>query len=169
MFIIIISSSSSTIVTRYRSQLSCERRCPSGDISIAKRHPGQPSAPASIVAIFRTMHHLESAPFAAQVDPSEPRFASFADYVTPRTHHAFSPWMVATTLLVCFLARNSRYQIPCQVPVASLPLLMGMVTLEPIRADLMCAYFGQEILLVPASINIDIKQWTASIDKAGRK
>jgi hypothetical protein len=32
--------------------------------------------------------------------------------------HAFSPWMVATILRVCFMARNSRYQMPCHVPVA---------------------------------------------------
>lgn len=31
---------------------------------------------------------------------------------------AFSPWIVAITRLVCLLARNSRYQMPCHVPVA---------------------------------------------------
>lgn len=31
--------------------------------------------------------------------------------------YAFSPWMVATKLRLCLDARNSRYQIPCQVPV----------------------------------------------------
>ncbi len=34
-----------------------------------------------------------------------------------RNFQAFSPWMVATILRVCFAARNSRYQMPCQVPV----------------------------------------------------
>jgi hypothetical protein len=50
--------------------------------------------------------------------------------------HAFSPWIVATTLRVCRLVRNSRYQIPCQVPVAKRPLEMGIFTEAPISADL---------------------------------
>ncbi len=50
--------------------------------------------------------------------------------------YAFSPCMVATSFRVCFAARNSRYHMPCQVPVASLPLEMGMVTLAPMSADL---------------------------------
>ena len=50
--------------------------------------------------------------------------------------HIFSPCIVATTFLECFAVRNSRYQIPCHVPVANLPLVMGIVTLDPIRADL---------------------------------
>lgn len=48
-----------------------------------------------------------------------------------------SPWIVATTFLECFEARNSRYHIPCQVPVANFPLLIGTVTLAPMSADLM--------------------------------
>lgn len=68
-----------------------------------------------------------------------------------KIHHAFSPWIVATTRRVCRAARNSRYQIPCHVPVASLPSLIGMVTLAPIRALLMCACgFGK---CVSQSIN----------------
>ena len=53
--------------------------------------------------------------------------------------HAFSPWMVATTFRECLLARNSRYQIPCHVPVARRPLVMGIETEAPIRADLIWA------------------------------
>src|SRR2546429_9128574 len=30
--------------------------------------------------------------------------------------------------------------MPCHVPVANFPLLIGTVTLAPMRADLMCAY-----------------------------
>lgn len=48
----------------------------------------------------------------------------------------FSPWIVATTLRECFEVLNSRYHIPCQVPVATLPFEMGTVTLAPIKADL---------------------------------
>ena len=50
-----------------------------------------------------------------------------------------SPLIVATTLRVCLTARNSRYQMPCHVPVARRPSDIGMLTDEPIRADLMCA------------------------------
>lgn len=57
----------------------------------------------------------------------------------PESSHIFSPWIVAITFLVCLLARNSRYQMPCHVPVANLPFEMGIVTDAPIRADLMCA------------------------------
>jgi hypothetical protein len=35
------------------------------------------------------------------------------------------------------LVLNSKYHIPCHIPVASLPLLIGTVTLAPMRADLM--------------------------------
>lgn len=48
--------------------------------------------------------------------------------------HIFSPWIVATTFLLCFAARNSKNQIPCHVPVANLPFVIGMVTLAPINA-----------------------------------
>jgi hypothetical protein len=51
----------------------------------------------------------------------------------------FSPWIVATTFLECLAARNSRYQIPCHVPVLKPPLVIGMVTLAPTNADLICA------------------------------
>lgn len=54
--------------------------------------------------------------------------------------HIFSPWIVATTFLVCFISLNSKYQIPCHVPVASLPFVIGIVTLAPTSADLTCAY-----------------------------
>lgn len=53
--------------------------------------------------------------------------------------HAFSPCIVATILRLCFAALNSKYQIPCHVPVASLPSRIGMVTEAPINALLMCA------------------------------
>ena len=36
--------------------------------------------------------------------------------------------------------RNSRNHMPCQVPVASFPFDMGMLTLAPMRDDLICAY-----------------------------
>ena len=52
---------------------------------------------------------------------------------------AFSPWIVATTLLVCLLALNSKYQIPCQVPVFNRPLVIGIFTEAPTRADLIWA------------------------------
>lgn len=58
----------------------------------------------------------------------------------PSTSHAFSPWIVATTFLECRLALNSRYQIPCHVPVASRPFVIGIVTLAPTKADFICAY-----------------------------
>lgn len=62
--------------------------------------------------------------------------------VTPRTDatHAFSPCIVATTFLWCLAALNSRYHTPCHVPVASFPSFMGIVTLAPINALLICAY-----------------------------
>ena len=50
-----------------------------------------------------------------------------------------SPLIVATTLRVCLTARNSRYQMPCHVPVARRPSEMGMLTDGPMRADLICA------------------------------
>jgi hypothetical protein len=52
----------------------------------------------------------------------------------------FSPCIVATTFLECLAVRNSKYQIPCHVPRASLPSRIGTVTEAPIRADLICAY-----------------------------
>lgn len=54
----------------------------------------------------------------------------------------FSPWIVATTFLECLLARNSRYQIPCHVPVAKWPLEMGTVMFAPIRALFTWAFFN---------------------------
>ena len=51
----------------------------------------------------------------------------------------FSPWIVATTFLECRLVRNSKYQIPCHVPVANFPSVIGIVTLAPISALLMWA------------------------------
>jgi hypothetical protein len=59
--------------------------------------------------------------------------------IVPEGRHIFSPWIVATTFRECLLARNSKYQIPCHVPVASLPFEMGTVTLAPMSADLICA------------------------------
>lgn len=53
--------------------------------------------------------------------------------------HRFSPCMVATTFLECRAARNSRYQMPCQVPVFIEPSVIGIVTLAPTNADLICA------------------------------
>lgn len=53
--------------------------------------------------------------------------------------HIFSPCIVARTFLFCFIFRNSRNQMPCQVPVASFPFDIGTLTLAPIRDDLMCA------------------------------
>ena len=48
-----------------------------------------------------------------------------------------SPCIVATTLLICLVCLNSRYQIPCHVPVANFPSLIGIVRLAPTSADLM--------------------------------
>lgn len=44
-------------------------------------------------------------------------FFSFSSLFPP-FYSAFSPWIVATTRLVCLTCRNSRYQMPCHVPVA---------------------------------------------------
>ena len=63
----------------------------------------------------------------------------FNSSLTPSSSHIFSPCIVATTFLLCFMFRNSRNQTPCQVPVASFPFDMGTLTLAPIRDDLMCA------------------------------
>jgi hypothetical protein len=54
--------------------------------------------------------------------------------------HIFSPCIVATTFLVCLLALNSRYQIPCHVPVFNFPFVIGIVTLAPTNAVLICAW-----------------------------
>lgn len=59
------------------------------------------------------------------------------------TSYIFSPCIVATTFLLCLCARNSRYQMPCHVPVASFPLVIGTVTLAPTSADLICAFSNQ--------------------------
>ena len=77
--------------------------------------------------------------------PSHPNSQHFylcenSDFTTPAYPHIFSPWIVAIIFRWCLLALNSRYQIPCHVPVASLPSLMGIVTLAPINALLICAY-----------------------------
>ena len=61
-------------------------------------------------------------------------------HLMPRSFHSFSPCIVARTFLLCFMFRNSRNQIPCQVPVASFPFDIGIVTLAPIKDDLTCAY-----------------------------
>lgn len=77
---------------------------------------------------------------------------------------AFSPCMVATSFLACFDVLNSISQIPCQVPVQkiisiilgpnvvnrkgicsdipvlSLPFVIGTVILAPISADLIWAW-----------------------------
>lgn len=91
---------------------------------------------------------------------SPPRLRTYILWLPAASHWYFSPWIVAMTRRVCFAARNSRYQMPCHVPVActasvsvvlppgggvdlgvgrltSLPSLMGMVTLAPISEDLM--------------------------------
>lgn len=47
----------------------------------------------------------------------------------------FCPWIVATTDRSCFMARNSRYQMPCQVPVSSSPSLIGIVIEAPTSED----------------------------------
>lgn len=53
--------------------------------------------------------------------------------------------MVATTLRECRLVRNSRNQIPCHVPVASLPFEMGIFTDVPTRADLIWACLSKHL------------------------
>jgi hypothetical protein len=55
------------------------------------------------------------------------------------SHVLFSPFIVATTFLECFAARNSRYQMPCHVPVASFPFVIGIETELPISALFTCA------------------------------
>ena len=75
------------------------------------------------------------------------RLKSWAPIYTPTnpsldlslSHHLQLPWTVAKTLLCCFPLRNSRNQIPCQVPRASLPSEIGMLTEAPMREDLMWA------------------------------
>lgn len=52
-------------------------------------------------------------------------------------HH--SPWIVMTTLLLEALFLCSQSQIPCQVPMLGIPLVIGMETLLPISEDLICA------------------------------
>ena len=68
-----------------------------------------------------------------------PSSTMFNSLLTPSSSHIFSPCIVAKTFLLCFILRNSRNQMPCQVPVASFPFDMGTLTLAPIRDDLMCA------------------------------
>lgn len=46
------------------------------------------------------------------------RFWTYILWPLADSHWYFSPWIVAMTLRVCFAARNSRYQMPCHVPVA---------------------------------------------------
>jgi hypothetical protein len=64
------------------------------------------------------------------------RFTSCTAENPTLTPQFFSPWIVATTLRECLEALNSKYQIPCHVPVFSRPFVMGIVTLAPISADL---------------------------------
>lgn len=53
--------------------------------------------------------------------------------------HSLSPCTVASTFLLCFPSLNSKNHMPCQVPSANLPFVMGIETLAPMREDLMCA------------------------------
>lgn len=57
----------------------------------------------------------------------------------PPPSHFITPCTVAITLRRCLPLRNSRNQIPCQVPSARLPSVMGTLTEAPIRDDLICA------------------------------
>ena len=58
-----------------------------------------------------------------------------------RTHsHAFSPCIVAMTFRRCFPSRNSKNHIPCHVPNANRPSVIGIETLAPISEDLICAF-----------------------------
>ena len=50
--------------------------------------------------------------------------------------------------------RNSRNQTPCQVPVASFPFDIGILTLAPIRDDLICAYQIAESAMCPSVIEL---------------
>lgn len=70
-------------------------------------------------------------------------------HLMPRSFHSFSPCIVARTFLLCFIFRNSRNQTPCQVPVASFPFDIGIVTLAPIKDDLICAYHITESAICP--------------------
>ena len=49
--------------------------------------------------------------------------------------------------------RNSRNQMPCQVPVASFPFDIGMLTLAPIKDDLICAYHITGSAICPWAMN----------------
>ena len=47
--------------------------------------------------------------------------------------------------------------MPCQVPVASFPFDMGMLTLAPMRDDLICAYSVPESVMCPRVIELRLK------------
>ena len=69
----------------------------------------------------------------------------FTKFVTAHTlriflNHAFSPCIVAMTFLRCFPSLNSKNHIPCHVPKANLPSVIGIETLAPMSEDLICAY-----------------------------
>ena len=55
------------------------------------------------------------------------------------TLQIFSPCIVASTFLLCFMFLNSKNHIPCHVPVANFPFEIGMLTLAPMSDDFMCA------------------------------
>ena len=74
--------------------------------------------------------------FSATSGPGGQRSLSTKMIHSMQTHYSLSPCTVATHLRLCFPFRNSRNQIPCQVPVASFPFVIGILTEEPINADL---------------------------------
>ena len=52
--------------------------------------------------------------------------------------------------------RNSRNQMPCQVPVASFPFDFGTLTLSPIKDALICAYHMAESAIYPQRMVIGL-------------
>ena len=75
-------------------------------------------------------------------------------YFITSFHHAFSPCIVATTFLVCLISRNSKYHMPCHVPVANFPFEIGIETLEPTRAALICAYHNGNLSVLCAFFSV---------------
>lgn len=81
----------------------------------------------STVLLFRCPSLYAQCSYIRLLDAIPPLRCIFCTLAWPRayilwlpaaSHWYFSPWIVAMTLRVCLAARNSRYQMPCHVPVA---------------------------------------------------
>ena len=95
--------------------------------------------PSSNHCLISTVVHVVSLAQRRSCRSADAKLQGPCQQSSVDSDHAFSPWIVAITLRVCLAALNSRYQMPCHVPVANFPLAMGTLMLAPIKALFTCA------------------------------